>query len=146
MRATTKDIKRRWEFSILAVALALSPITSLWAEQPQYCAGACEAIDISSTQNHQVKYADVEALALRTASFIQENHNNLGTATRVESSSAVDTTLAPERAASNPPVRNTAAEGSSNPLPPLLIAMGFGLIGLRLIVSYRARKAKNSSS
>jgi hypothetical protein len=153
MRATTKRIKRRGAFIIFVVALVLSsPVTSLWAEQPQYCFGACEAIDTSSTQNHQVKHADVQALAFRTASFIQENRINLRTATRVESGIAVDTTLpaspaAPDRAVINPPVvRNTAAEGSSNPMPPLLIAMGFGLIGLRLIVSYRARKAKNSSS
>jgi hypothetical protein len=123
----------------------------LWAGQPQNCFGACERNNISPIQSDQLRHADAQALAFRTASFIQENHIKLDPATRVI---AVEATLpaspaAPDRAVINPPVvRNTASEGSSdpNPMPSLLIMMGFGLIGLRLIVSYRARKAKNSSS
>jgi hypothetical protein len=149
MKVTTQEIMRRRAFSILAAVLVLSSsVSSLWAGQPRHCFGACEAMDIPSTQNHQVKYADVQALAFRTASLIQENHIHLRPATRVDSGLAVEATLpanpaAPDRAVINPPVvKNTGSEGSGDPMPSLLIAMGFGLIGLRLIVSYRARKAQ----
>jgi hypothetical protein len=124
----------------------------VWAGQTQRCAGACEEIDISSTQDHRVEYADAQALAFRTASFIQEDHIKLLQSTRGASGSEVQASVPASPASSdrvviNPPtVKNTGSEGSSNPMPRFLIIMGFGLIGLRLIVSYRSRKSKNSNS
>jgi hypothetical protein len=149
--SSNEKIMRGKVFTIFVVVLMLSsPVGSAWAEQADRCFGACERIDISSTQDHRVKYADAQALAFRTASFIQEDHIEL--LTRVDSGSEVQASVpaspaSADRAVINPTtVKNTGSEGSSNPMPRFLIIMGFGLIGLRLIVSYRSRKSKNSNS
>jgi hypothetical protein len=136
-------------FRIFLVLLAASSLeSSVWAYSRvsnQDCSSNCEAVTAPTIHKQLATSVDI-----KTAGADATNPTSLPQSASVSASG--DAHAATLRSTSSNPdeepnkalaAANSGSEGGSNPGPILFLLIGLSLIGVRLVVSYRSRKARN---
>ena len=146
MKPVMVKIASKQFFRIFLILLAASSLqSSLWADSMasnQGCSSNCEAVT-APTIHKQL------ATSLTTASTDATNPTGLTQSASVsggddaQAATQRSTPSNGEEGADKALVANSGSEGGNNPGPRLFLLIGFALIGVRLIVAYRSRKAKN---
>ena len=128
-------------FRIFLVLLAASSLqSSLWADSMvsnQACSSNCESVTAQLGTSGHIRTEGVADATSPTRLAQSAPVSGSGDAHAAMPRST------PSNGDEGPDKANSGSEGGSNPGPHLFLLIGFALIGLRLIVAYRSRKAKN---
>lgn len=150
MKPVTEKIASKHFFRIFLVLLAASSLQNpLWAgsiASNQACSSNCEGITAATIHEPLGTSVDIKTTGAAEAksptrlaqSAPVSGSGDAQAATPRSTPSSSDE--GPDKALA---VANSGSEGGSNPGPRLFLLIGLALIGVRLIVAYRSRKAKN---
>src|SRR4029077_12399681 len=133
-------------FRIFLVLLAASSLqSSRWADSivsNQACSSNCEAVTAPTIHEQLATSVDIKTAGAADAT----SPTRLAQSAPVNSSGeahAATPRSTPSNGDEGPDKANSGSEGGGNPGPHLFLLIGFALIGVRLIVAYRSKKARN---